>query len=186
MKKLRLDICFKFILKIEICILGIIILNCCTNKNATKSQINKSSDISKKTDCITIMCINDTNKYNRLNYIFQKNNLAKISGIEYLDILKNIKCAEITIEHECYQRSGWIKKEELKEIFAKVDSKEPCPKVRTLSDEIRSDVVDLDSLFIPKSTIGRESIRLINSYYLGFYPCDIKYNRYQIDSLLSR
>lgn len=175
----------KSIFKIKIIILCVIILDGC--KGSLNKGSNKSSSVNTEMNtCITVICINDTNEYNKLNHIFQKDNLVKISGIEYLNILKRIKCSEITIEQECYLRNGWIKKEELEAIFEKTESKELCPKVMTYTDELKGDLIDRDSLFTPKSTLGREALRLINSYYLGYYPCDIVYDRTQIDSLLSK
>src|ERR1700740_2053742 len=112
-----------FLLKINIILVGFIISHGCGSGDNNPSH--KLSDTAKKTDCITVMCINDKNEYDKLNEFFQSNNLKQMSGIEYLNLLKGIKCSEITIDYQCYQKGAWIQKTELKKIFEKTQSQEP-------------------------------------------------------------
>jgi hypothetical protein len=131
-------------------------------------------------DCIVGMCINELSKisYDSALVYFTPRNLSKVGPINYVKYLSNFQCYDIEIP-SCRFPENWVKKENLNSLIKIANDKTPCPNLHMMS--VYSYTVDLDSALTPSSTVGRESLRLINSYFVKAYPCSIVYS---LDSIM--
>ncbi|MFK7757337.1 MAG: hypothetical protein AB8B53_10445 [Flavobacteriales bacterium] len=92
----------------------------------------------------------------------------KLTPKEFLLLISGEDYPFIPIEINEFPES-WVKKCDVVELLRFQEDTTKCP---LIPDTYKSDIRDFQS----KSTIKEEALRLINSYYIGWYPCSIVYD----------
>ena len=139
--------------------------------NPVKKEVGQNNiDISFLDKCSIGICGNEKNKINfdSANHFFTKENLNIVGPIAYLNYLKKFSCHELDLP-SCRFPENWIKIDHLTKLKLLLDDTTPCPKIFIPS--IKSYTLDSDSAYIKGSNISIEAKRLINSYYIKYYPC---------------
>jgi hypothetical protein len=151
-----------------------LLISCNSETNLKRKEEKLSSEYSMQ--CPIGICENYKNKqtYKLANDYLTISNLSKVGPLNFLQYLKNFECYDIMIP-SCRFPNNWINKNNLSSLVAMLDDKTPCTKIHVLSTE--SKTVNLDSSNVQSSTIGLESLRLINGYLLKQYPCNIIWNK---------
>ena len=158
----------------------LIIMISCNNNLSISNNGNKLMN-----SCIETSCSANEEEFKKLTEFISNKNLSRISPKDYLEYLKKIDCAEMSFKTDCFPK-GWIKQSNLNELLELLDSREKCPKIRTPKQKLISNTISLDSVYIKGSTVGIEALHLINSYYVGYYPCDNIYSKEEIKSQLKK
>lgn len=138
--------------------------------NMPTKKLKSNNILNSSNDCEIGICNSEKNKvqFKSADIFFTQENLSIVGPIGYLNYLKNFSCYELQIP-SCRFPKNWVKLDNLTELKLLVDDTTPCPKIFVPSE--KSYTLNLDSAYINSSSIGKESKKLINSYYVKYYPC---------------
>lgn len=140
---------------------------------------NQENDLNN--ECAIDMCVSNSGiSYEEIDALVRPEKLLKSGPVNYLKLLKQINCNNVSIPNCRFPQDKWVTKMQFDTLIALLHDSSQCAALKIPTPTSYTE--NLDSAYVRSSTVGTESLRLLNGLILNRYPCNIKFNTAWIES----